>query len=50
MTFAEAHKWIPMLSPEGDQVWRTQTQVYLVAYRGRWSWVWMTPLNRDAAT
>ncbi len=36
LTIVEAHKLIPMLSPEVDQAWGTQTGVYLVAFRGRW--------------
>ncbi len=36
MTYAEAHKWLPMLSQEGDQVWGKETPVWLVIFKGRW--------------
>ncbi len=46
MTLAEAHKLIPMLSPEADVAWGTHTRVYLVAFRGRWE---VTPMGPAGA-
>ncbi len=46
MTLTQAHKLIPMLSPETDQVWGTQTPLYLVAFRGRWE---VTPMGPAGA-
>lgn len=36
MSFAEAHKWIPMLSEEGDRFWGSETPVWLVVFKGAW--------------
>jgi hypothetical protein len=36
MSYAEAHKWIPMLSEEGDAFWGSGTPVWLVIFKGPW--------------
>ncbi len=36
MTYAEARKWVPAMSPEGEQYWGSQTSVWLVIMKGRW--------------
>jgi hypothetical protein len=36
MSYAEARKWITMLSEEGEQVWGRETRLWLVVFQGRW--------------
>lgn len=36
MSYAQARKWMPVLSEEGEQIWGRETGVWLVIFKGRW--------------